>query len=522
MDTETGRNFTTHPRKNTEEEWEQKTHWMRYKWVYIFTLMEGIVIMFFGVFMTYGQDIGSIGAVTQDSLAKDTVLTYYPFFQDIHVMVFVGFGFLMTYLRSHSWMSMSINFVLGVWTIQIGFLFLAFWEAVFKWDEVGEEVFHLNVKHAIDADFAAASVLISYGAVMGKFNTAQYIIMATIQCCFYSLNYIIGAKVFYAVDIGGSMYIHTFGAYFGLACSFVSTNKSKVKDHPNNASNYHSNMFSFIGCIFLWMFWPSFNSAMSTGNARHRIIINTLLSISGSCFAVFVYSPLYNRGKYKMENILNATLAGGVCIGACSDLVLSSWAAILIGFGSGMVSFFAFESLAPFLQRKIGLYDTAGIHNLHGIPGFMGGIIGAICAGTVTESTFGDSAHIIFEKVSFTDPTMRTPNIQAGYQLAALALTLGLSISSGTITGFILKAFDGPEDLFTDRPFFDLEGFVHEDGLDIAEAERRMLTTREIYNNLKNTERGQSNEYFGTVGVTNTNHNLVNPKDIELEVKKEN
>jgi len=38
--------------------------------------------------------------------------------------------------------------------------------------------------------------------------------------CFYSLNNMIVTGVLGAVDIGGAMVIHMFGAYFGLAATF--------------------------------------------------------------------------------------------------------------------------------------------------------------------------------------------------------------------------------------------------------------------------------------------------------------
>ena len=44
------------------------------------------------------------------------------------------------------------------------------------------------------------------------------------------------------------MLIHTFGAYFGLAVSFMLYNK-KASDHPHNSSIYHSDLFAMIGTV---------------------------------------------------------------------------------------------------------------------------------------------------------------------------------------------------------------------------------------------------------------------------------
>ena len=40
------------------------------------------------------------------------------------------------------------------------------------------------------------------------------------QIIFYSANFMIGALMLHATDAGGTMFIHTFGAYFGVALAF--------------------------------------------------------------------------------------------------------------------------------------------------------------------------------------------------------------------------------------------------------------------------------------------------------------
>lgn len=93
-----------------------------------------------------------------------------------------------------------------------------------------------------------------------------------------------------------------------------------------------------------------------------------------------------------MEVLLNATLAGGVAVGSASDLVVTASVAMLIGGAAGIVSAWGFLKLGPWLQEKIGLHDTCGVHNLHGMPGIMGGLIGGLSAAMSGSSNAFDDA----------------------------------------------------------------------------------------------------------------------------------
>ena len=67
--------------------------------------------------------------------AKDKVQTFYPVFQDVHVMIFVGFGFLMVFLRTHSWTSVGYNFLISAYVLQITILITSFWHQALHLDE---------------------------------------------------------------------------------------------------------------------------------------------------------------------------------------------------------------------------------------------------------------------------------------------------------------------------------------------------------------------------------------------------
>jgi ammonium transporter Rh len=73
--------------------------------------------------------------------------------------------------------------------------------------------FPIDVERVIVADFVAAAILISLGAVLGKTNPTQLIIMAFIEVLLQSANEFIGLRRFCAFDIGESMFVHVFGKF---------------------------------------------------------------------------------------------------------------------------------------------------------------------------------------------------------------------------------------------------------------------------------------------------------------------
>ena len=420
------------------------------KTIFFFIVVEAIIVILYGVFARWGESTNFADSSTNDASTNETIQTYYPLFQDVHVMIFVGFGFLMTYLRSHSWSSVGINFLAAIFAFQLYILMFNFWERVFGHAEWSEYI-HITVTTLTTADFAAGAVLITLGAVLGKVTPFQMLFIALFEMVFYTLNETIVFLSLKMNDVGGSSTIHTFGAYFGVAATWMLSTKA-AKDHPKNGSSYNSNLFAMIGTIFLWMYWPSFNSALTAGNAMQRTQINTILSLIGSAFATFMLSALYKKGKFNMEDILNATLAGGVMMGASADMVQSPYGSLIIGLIAGVISTIGFESISGFLHKKIGLQDTAGVHNLHGLPGVAGGITSAIIAAVMTESKLGGPEGEYF-------PNGRSGSQQGGIQIAGTFVSVGISILGGLITGFIvrMKFFNPPGELFEDKEFWEME-----------------------------------------------------------------
>jgi len=318
---------------------------------------------------------------------------------------------------------------------------------------------------------------------LGKLNPFQLLVMALIESSLFVLNGYIGYTVLGVVDVGGAMFIHTFGAYFGLACSLMSRNREVGKSEEKEESRYTSDIFSMVGTVLLWVYWPSFNAVLATGDGFHRAIVNTYISLIASTMATFIVSSLLGHGKrFEMVDVQNASLSGGVAVGAIADLMLQPYGAFLAGTICGVVSTLGYRILQGKLFDKLKLHDTCGIHNLHGMPGVISGIGAVIMAAIATKDVYGPSLYLTFPRCapeegsdeltaaqaelgSIEAGEGRSQSTQAAFQVAALAITLALAIVSGAVTGLLLNVqslFDPLHDhqLFDDQHFWSLPADV--------------------------------------------------------------
>lgn len=211
----------------------------------------------------------------------------------------------------------------------------------------------------INADFCTGSVLISFGAVLGKTSPIQLLTMAMFEVTLFAVNefillsllgvrssvapaasgesavrgFLTSDLLLQTRDAGGSMTIHTFGAYFGLMVTRILYRPNLDKSKHKNSSVYHSDLFAMIGelfcpghvtsphqpaqrpseangtrpplltgTIYLWMFWPSFNSAITAhGDDQHRTALNTYYSLAACTLATYGMSAITSHdGKLDM------------------------------------------------------------------------------------------------------------------------------------------------------------------------------------------------------------------------------
>jgi ammonium transporter Rh len=345
----------------------------------------------------------------------------YNFAIGILAMLLLGFGFLMVFVKKNGFSALTGTYLVVAAIIPLYMLLKSLGLLT------AEKMPMDSIETVLFAEFAGASALIAMGAVLGRLKLFQYVLLSIIMVPFYMLaewlvtEGALGVTQGF-VDTAGSIGIHAFGAYFGLAMSMVITTKGH-KQTPIE-SDATSDRFSMVGSMVLWIFWPSFCSAIVEPDKLQITAINTLLALCGATLATFLFSSALRDGKTNIADIANATLAGGVAIGSTCNIV-SPGMAFFIGVGAGLISTLGFVVIQGKLEKKFGLVDTCGVNNLHGMPGLFGGLI-AIAA---------------------------VPSA-AGSQLISIAVVVGIALVGGLVCGAVIRATGAKEAAYDDEEEF--------------------------------------------------------------------
>ncbi|KAI2658090.1 Ammonium transporter Rh type A [Labeo rohita] len=276
-------------------------------------LLETIFILLFVFFVKIEQ----FEQIDRESDSKPFISSYAEF-QDIHVMLFMGFGFLATFLVRYGFSGSGFNVLLAAMAVQWAVLMNGF--------------------------------LLAQRNHRGKFNiNAVYCIML----------------------------LHIFGALFGVMVSWVLYREGVEPVHEKEKTDRKTGLFAMFGTLFLWMFWPSFNSALVNPRMgrgmKLTVIYGTYLSLAVSVVMAISVSVLSSsKGKMNMVHIQSSALSGGVAIGVAMTAVHTPWVAMTIGFCASLISALGFRYMKNHMLFAFECHDTCGVLNVHAIPGILG------------------------------------------------------------------------------------------------------------------------------------------------------
>ncbi len=105
-------------------------------------------------------------------------------------MMGVGFGFLYTLMRRYAWSGVGINYLLFASTFQWAILCNGFWNSI-----VHGRTIPLDLEALINADYVVATVLISFGALLGRLSPTQALWMSFIETIFSTANVALSANL---------------------------------------------------------------------------------------------------------------------------------------------------------------------------------------------------------------------------------------------------------------------------------------------------------------------------------------
>ncbi|NWW09561.1 RHL protein, partial [Oreocharis arfaki] len=336
---------------------------------------------------------------------------FYPEFQDVNHMVVFGFGFFLMVLRRYGFSSTGLNFLLIVLGVQCSVLVEDLLIFVFLSCSLAKAVVSMT------------AVAISTGAVLGKANPVQLIVMSLVELIVFYVSRCINRTFLQVPDHLTLMHVHLFGAYFGVAVT------SRFPEPPpgldKNRSTPKSDLFSMLGTVFVWVFWPSFNSILA--DSKDQAVLNTYFALAVSAVAAFMLSALTSKdGKFRMTHIHSAVLAGGVTVSYTAHSIQHPWIAMILGLLGSVITILGSHCLQRCFNPAFKLQDTSGVHFTFGLPAVLGAVAAVVLC-------------VVEKGISTQWNNLSSLGYLILVDVGAFCQTISTALVTGLITGFILN-----------------------------------------------------------------------------------
>lgn len=283
-------------------------------------------------------------------------------------------AFLMLFIKKYEW-GVALAVLLsaaGSFVAYLAIQDLYFGEA---WNQV------LLIRGAI----CAITLVIAIGVFLGTVKSWGYLLIGFLFAPVYALvEYFMGNIMVLgnlASDPGGSILVHMVAAYFGLGVA-LALNAKAAFDEPMYTTT-HSVSFVWLASGLLWVLWPGFVTSLLPMDQVAWGTITCYMAGIGSIITAYITCMLV-EGKVNPLVYTYALLAGPVAIGA-PLLIVGPWGALVIGIVAGAVSALSFIYLQPWLCGKLGVLDVMGVHNLHGMGGWVGVLATTLILGNFTN-----------------------------------------------------------------------------------------------------------------------------------------
>jgi Amt family ammonium transporter len=225
-----------------------------------------------------------------------------------------------------------------------------------------------------------------------------------------------------ALDFAGGTVVHISAGASALVAVLIMGKRvdfGKVPTPPHNLP------FAVIGAAMLWVGWFGFNAGSALGAnglaASAFMATHTAASLAALGWMV---AEWIKTGRPTMLGAASGAVAGLVAITPASGFV-SPLAAIIIGFGAGVVCY-----LAVLLKSSFGYDDSLDVVGVHGVGGIFGAIATGIFASTAINPAGANGA--IYGNWGL-----------LGTQVIAVVATVLFAITGTAVILLVLKAVMG-------------------------------------------------------------------------------
>jgi Amt family ammonium transporter len=223
------------------------------------------------------------------------------------------------------------------------------------------------------------------------------------------------------LDFAGGTVVHVTAGVAALVAAMVIGNR---KGFGSQAMPPHNMTMTVMGAGMLWVGWFGFNggSALAAnGDAGMAMLVTHISAAAGSLS--WMMMEWIRHGKPSVLGIVTGMVAGLGTITPASGFV-GPGGALLIGFGAGIVCYFATQAI----KQKFKIDDSLDVFPVHGV----GGIIGTLLAGFFASDQLG-----VFSGQGYAEGM--TMASQLGVQAIGVAAVF---VYTGVITYVLLKVLD--------------------------------------------------------------------------------
>lgn len=373
-------------------------------------------VLFMGVLLAIVALV-PVDAAADYTTTEDLLNEAFKFLKDLGIwFMLMLVAFLMIFIKKYEW-GVCLAVLLSAASSYI--VYAAIQQFVFgaEW----------NQDLLIRAVLCAIALVIAIGVFLGTVKQWHYLVIGACFAVVYTTTeWLVGnLELFGALttDPGGSIMVHMCAAYFGLGVCIALRAKEAFEEPMYTTT--HSVSFVWLASMLLWVFWPTFVCALLPMEDFMWGMMTCYMSGVGSILSAYAVCMIMQK-KVNPLTYTYAMLAGPVAIGA-PLIIIGPWAALFLGIFAGAVSAFCFIWLQPRLCKKLGVLDVMGVHNLHGVAGWIGAISCALFL--AAEGNFGG----------------------AGANVCLAAITFAIALVGGLVTGFIIKLIMGkPMEMFSD------------------------------------------------------------------------